>query len=364
MSIQTNFSYMVKLIPAQDGQVISEADRVAGIHGLQKSACSGDHDAVEMLLNLSAGPSESAVAQAATDALVNLYGSPTTLQSVRDIIGFQASRLFEQQQAILTQRQERSLDPREAPVRLAVPVLYLAGQYAHQNKQTALEANINRALNQRCFTTEVLEAQREEDLLSRGRLVRSEELLAVGAKRAALPVHRVCLELTPPAESPSFAEQLRKVRDAVSAEKKPRAVFLNTGMHWVTVVLFPVKLQASNLVDALVIDTNLEADLASSSPVRRAIDQALGERKSQPALMLAQAMQTNVPNACGPLCAVVTRTLDKFLANHPNAALEDVRVEVRRSIEKWTQMTAESQNGIVTAARARLLQTMDGTGRH
>lgn len=333
-------------------------------------AGSGDEDAVELLINLSAGSHDSQVALSAQKALLQLYGDPRTLQSVRKAIASQACKLFEASEAAKTKKSAMDVPPRSdsksSPVassaptfHLKVPVLYLAGQHAHESKHTALKDQINKTLKNRCFGGDgVAEACGESDLLTRGRFVRTEELLASTCEFEALPVHRQCLELDPRFGSESFTSQIRPIRDAVSQDKKPRAVFVNTGGHWVTVVLLPVKDRRSNLVNAVIVDTNQQASL-DASPVQKAVQNALGAFSGQPVQLLRGAMQTHVPNVCGALSVWWVRALNDFMTQNANADFDALTTQIRQVVDDWSKLDSAAQDGRVTAIRAHLLATLD-----
>jgi hypothetical protein len=157
----------------------------------------------------------------------------------------------------------------------------------------------------------------------------------------------------------SFASQIQSIRDAVNNEKKPRAVFVNTGAHWVTMVLFPVKILRSNLVDVVIVDTNQQAP-RNASPVRKAVQDALGSsRFSQPMQLLGGAMQTHVPNACGALSVWWVRALDQFMTRNPEADFGALTGEIRQGVNTWGELDSAAQDGRVTALRGELLATLD-----
>ena len=337
------------------------------ISSLVDSARTGDEDAVELLLNLSAGSRRSEVAPLAEKALLQLYSDSDTLPTVRKTIASQACKLFEASEAAKARSAEKpaqdsisSSVASSAPTfHLKVPVLYLAGQHAHKSNYPALKTQINETLKNRCFAgADVAEASGEADLLTRGRFVRSEELLAATGGLRSLPVHGQCLELNPPAGGTSFASQIQSIRNAVSTEKKPRAVFVNTGAHWVTMVLFPVKILLSNLVDVVIVDTNQQAP-RSASPVRKAVQDALGSRFSQPMQLLGGAMQTHVPNACGALSVGWVRALDQFMTRNPEADFGALTGEIRQGVKSWGELDSAAQDGRVTALRGELLANLD-----
>jgi len=374
MLIETLFKNTQDLIRcASNPQESARVDRekvTSQLSELFTLAGSGDEDAVELLINLSAGSHDSQVALSAQKALLQVYGDPLTLQSVRKAIASQACKLFEASEAAKTKKAAMDVPPRSdsksSPVassaptfHLKVPVLYLAGQHAHESKHTALEQQINETLKNRCFGGDgVAEAGGESDLLTRGRFVRSEELLAATRQLKALPVHDQCLELSPPSGSASFTSQIRPIREAVSQDKKPRAVFVNTGNHWVTLVLLPAKDPRSNLVDAVIVDTNQQAPL-DASPVQEAVQNALGAFSGQPVQLLGGAMQTHAPNACGALSVGLVRVLDQFMIRNPEAGIDALTGHIRQGVNAWNGLHSTAQDGRVTALRGELLATLD-----
>ncbi len=377
MPIETLFNKTPDLIryasnPQESARV--EIQKVTSqLSELFVSARSGDEDAVELLINLSAGSHDSEVALSAQEALLQLYGDTHTLQSVRKAIASQACKLFEASEAAKAKKAAMSVPPRSdsksSPVassaptfHLKVPVLYLAGQHAHESKYTELEHQINETLKKRCFRGDgVAEASGESDLLTRGRFVRSEELLAATRQLRVLPVHDQCLELGPPSGRASFTSQIHSIRDAVIKEKTPRAVFVNTGNHWVTLVLLPAKDPRSNLVSAVIVDTNEHA-APRDSLVRKAVGEALDQFAGQPVELFGGAMQTHVPNACGALSVWWVRALDHFITQHPNADIDALTTWIRQSVNDWSGLDSAAQDGRVTAIRAHLLATL-GSGQ-
>ncbi len=368
MSIETLLPKVQVLIrnvgkPVQLSGGQSDSDLISKeISSLVDAARTGDEDAVELLLNLSAGSRESVVASAADNALLRLYGALDTLENVRQTISAQACKLFEVSEAANKQVPDSKTSSAacSAPTfHLSVPVLYAAGQHAHKSNYPRLKNQINETLKNRCFgNPTVAKVAGETDLLTRGRFVRSEELLAATRELTALPVHGQCLELNPPADGSSFANQIQSICTEVSTQKKPRTVFLNTGDHWVTMVLVPVKVPRSNLVDAVIVDTNHEAG-RDSSPVLKAVRAAFQNRFSEPVLQLGGAMQEHVPNACGPLSFALASVLDQFMAENPKADFDNLKKAIKVFVKVWNHRDPAAQDGTVTAVRGQLLATLD-----
>ncbi len=348
---------MLDLIPDRECQEVPEGKVKSGIAGLVARAKGGDEAAVELLLNFSSLAEGNKVAEAAKSALVQLYGAPDTQQGVRQTIAAQACRLFEARQKIHSDH-KGSAHARPT-VHLKTPILYLAGQHAHEQTHTELETQINETLQRRCFPKAVrAESKHEKNLLTTGRFARTEELLAASRDVESIAVHPHCLELDPPSGTNAFDDAVKALRDTAINQKKPQAAFVNTGNHWVTLVICPEAAAGSNQVKAMIVDTHLSLPAPAEVPVLARVQSALGNRVVQPVSLRASEMQTHVPNACGPLSLWVVRILDAYLQDKPHAGFADLENSVSRFMTDWHQMEPQAQQGMVISARARMLGTL------
>jgi hypothetical protein len=355
--VPTTHSAMLDLIPAKEGEQVSDGKLKSGISGLMTRAKSGDEEAVELLLNFSSLADGNKVAEAAKSALVQLYGAPDTQQGVRQIIAAQACRLFEASQKIGGDRQGTA--PARPTVHLKTPILYLAGQHAHEQGQRALESQINDTLQRRCFSEAVRTAPaHERDLLTTGRFVRSEELLGATRAMQSIAVYPHCLELNPPVASTAFEDAVGVMRNAAIQQKNPQAAFVNTGNHWVTLVICPPEAADSEQVGAMIVDTHLSLPAQAEVPVLKKIQSALGDGVVEPVSLRASEMQTHVPNACGPLSIWLIRSLDAYLQETPHAGFSMLQKIVDRFMDDWHQMKPDTQQGMVISARARMLASL------
>ena len=356
-TIPATHSAMLALIPAKEGDQVPDRKLKSGISGLLTRAKSGDEEAVELLLNFSSLADGNKVAEAAKSALVQLYGAPDTQQGVRQIIAAQACRLFEVSQKIGGDRQGTA--PARPAVHLKTPILYLAGQHAHEQRHGELEMQINDTLQRRCFSNEVrADPTHEKNLLTTGRFVRSEELLGATRAMQSIEVYSHCLELNPPVASTAFENAVGVMRNAAIQQKKPQAAFVNTGNHWVTLVICPAGATGSEQVGAMIIDTHLSMPAQAEVPVLKKIQSALGHEVVQPVSLRASEMQTHVPNACGPLSVWLIRSVDAYLQETPHADFPMLQKIVDRFMDDWHQMKPDTQQGMVISARARMLASL------
>lgn len=354
--VPTTHSAMLDLIPAKEGDQVPDVKLKSGISGLLTRAKSGDEEAVELLLNFSSLADGNKVAEAAKSALVQLYGAPDTQQGVRQIIAAQACRLFEVSQKIGGDREGTALA--RPAVHLKTPILYLAGQHAHEQRHGELEMQINDTLQRRCFSNEVrADSTHEKNLLTTGRFVRSEELLGATCAMQSIAVYPHCLELNPPATSTAFQDAVKAMRTAAIEDGKPQAAFVNTGNHWVTLVICPPDTADSEQVGAMIVDSHLSLSAQAEVPILKKIQSALGQGVVPPVSLRASEMQTHVPNACGPLSVLLVRALDAHLQEKPQAGFSGLGKAVDQFIAAWQGMEREAQQGLVISARARMLAT-------
>jgi len=69
-------------------------------------------------------------------------------------------------------------------------------------------------------------------------------------------------------------------------------------------------------------------------------------------------LQTNTPNACGPLAFQAVSDLNDYLAQNANANVEALATATGQQISAWEKLSVELQIAQVTVNRARLLAAL------
>jgi hypothetical protein len=360
MSFDATLKIALPLFAVDSKSVPSEDQVQPSVRDLAKKAFAGDEDAIEILLNLSAGAPASLVSQTASRALVALYGDPRTPPTTRHAMGAQAARLFEIQQSTPTQQSESKASRANHVIQISTPLLYLAGQYAHEKSYLALEKSIQATVLSRTPFSQLGPSAQEPDLLTLGRFSRTEEIQAATSGLKRLAMHTTSLELNPPSGASPFTSQLDAFREKVDEVAKPIGAFVNVGNHWVTLVLVPGPGQPGKL-HAMVIDSHLQNRAAQGSQaLTNAIQIYLGERAGDIQL-LGGAMQTHAPNACGPLSVLMVKHVDRLLDAASQMSFEELVQEMQKQIGSWKQFSPDSQRAVVIAERARMLETIAPT---
>jgi hypothetical protein len=360
MSFDASLKIALPLFPVDAKSIPSQAQVESSVRQLADQALVGDEDAIEILLNLSAGKSDSTVSQTASRALLDLYGDPRLPPAARHAIGAQASRLFETQQSTSASRSGSKARQGDQVVRISTPLLYLAGQYAHEKNYTALEKSIQATVLSRTPFSQLGPSAQEPDLLTLGRFSRTEEMQAATSGLKSLAIHTTCLELDPPSGASSFTSQLNALREKVDSAHKPMGAFVNVGNHWVTLLLVPGPGQPAKL-HAMVIDSHLQRNESRGSPALvKAVRTYLGARAGDIEL-LGGAMQTHAPNACGPLSVLMVKHVDRLLNTQSPSSFQSLVQEMQKQIGSWQSFPPDSQKAVVIAERARMLETIAPT---
>lgn len=348
------FTVATRLLTPDTKSAVNRQHVMSSINTLADQARANDADAIELLLNFSAGPPDSVITTAAVDALLDVYADSRTQATVPNAIGAQACRLFE----ITAGAKAKQADRKSAGTRvaeIATPVLYLGGQHVPDGHR-ALKDRINQELNLRTRPQALQAVDGSANLLDRGRFTGSEELLAAGATLRSLFFHPWCLEMTVSSEASPFAGQLEEVLAKVDCERKPVAAFLNIGNHWITLVLSPAENDRSK-VNALVMDTNSSPAHPQGLVVAMSLRDCLGGRAGD-VHDVSAAMQTHVPNACGPLGVLALRALDRHLASN-TSRFEELDTATRRWVTAWQRLSEAHQVAAVTVERARMLSYLE-----
>ncbi len=345
---QSPYRHLATLFPDRKGSPKPQANVGEAIAELAKDAAlalGGGPDAVELLLNLCAGDPEQEITLHAIAALLGIYADKDTKPSVRTQIRQQSFALFEL---------------RESYKALGMPsqVLYLAGQYAHDSKLQGKEEAIGSLLKSQINNAELL---REGDLavLSLGRFTEGDELLNASSGLTDLSVWKHALRHAPHDSKsepmPAEIQGMQAVFEQVRTSQKPCAVYVNTGNHWVTAVVFPEG-GASRDVHVLVIDS----DVRDGRQCGRLLQS--GMPKGLKSIHFVEGdMQRHAPNACGPLAVDAVHQMDAFLQSYPQAKIGQAVVAIKSHVDDWMALSPESQKAAVIVLRAEMLACLPNT---
>ncbi len=373
MSFDDCFKITQGFFPADGKSAAPEATWVEfTIAELKGKASSDDQDAIEFLLNLSAGHPTSEVSQAAQRALLDVYSAPDTTSEVREAIGAQAIKLFEAQKGV-QQAVQKALGSRSrhgvgagAPlqpvIQMSTPLMYLAGQNAHEHHYHETRKEILSAIRSRGQWGALGDAIRQEDLLCRGRFTTTEEMLAATQSLKALQSLGTCLDLNPPLGANSFSHQLGMMHVSAVAHRKPTSAYVNVGNHWVVLVLMPQRLP-SERVDALILDSLLgDSGGDRSAALQDAVKKYLRPNGGT-VERIGAAMQQNAPNACGPLALKAVTQIDAYLVDSPSSSFQGLVAAMKENISDWMDMPAEAQKAHVIAQRALMMECIAKSSR-
>ena len=333
----------------------SPASGVDHVGQLVSRASNADRTAIEDLVQFSLGGSGQETAKAATQALLALYGDSNVNLRVRESIGAAVYACFLRLERADQQKPSVRWHPapktdgestaHRGPAHMPTETLYLAGCDA---TDTSTRSAIERQLQARCFPSAIQGRVGEPDLLAFNRLVRSEELSGASAGFQALPVHRT----HPETQAANFGNQVQELDAFAMRQKKPVAAYLNTGNHWVALILDSTKEHKRYLI--------IDSHWQTRKPEACAALQAL--KKVVPAhskIFLAGGdLQTNTPNACGPLAFQAVSDLNDYLAQNANANFEALATATGQKISAWEKLSVELQIAQVTVNRARLLAAL------
>ncbi len=335
------YRHLATLIPDRKDSKESRGNVGKAISDLAAEAALDDPDAVELLLNLSAGNPEQVITLHAIAALLGIYADKDTKPSVRTQIRQQSFALFELRES------HKNLG-------IAVPsqVLYLAGQYAHDSSLQGKEQMIGSLLKSQINNAEL---QRESDLgvLSLGRFTDGDELLNASKDLSYLSVWEHALRYVShdsrPGSMAAEIQGMQAVFEQVRTSQKPCAVYVNTGNHWVTAVVFPEG-GASRDVHVLVIDS----DVRDGRQCGRLLQS--GMPKGLKSIHFVEGdMQRHAPNACGPLAVDAVHQLDAFLQSYPQAKIGQAVVAIKSHVDDWMALSPESQKAAAIVLRAEML---------
>lgn len=325
------------------------------VEALADQASSRNHEAIEMLLNLTVAAKAPAARADATRALLDLYRQPATAQDVRESIGQQALALVEASDA-------PGSSYATLGARLPVSLLYLAGLHAHRyasGTEAQIEGRLRATLG---GPGSVLAVAPREKLLSFGRSVGDSEMTLACAGLEHLARHDSSVT---PGEH-GFTGHLAEAARRASA---PLAVFVNlplnaslegSARHWGLLVLHPRQDDPRRAVDCLFMDTNDRPDGASAShqAVLRALEADLGGQLG-PVQFCGGCLQGVVPDACGPLVTLAAARLDATLAREPQADFDTLCESMEAFTQEWTALTDAQKQAHVAAQRGLMLECVD-----
>lgn len=335
-----------------------QVDSRKAITELKIRAKADDGEAIELLLNLSAGHPDLASSKNATEALLEIYGDSATQPEIRTAIEQQALALFEvffESPSFVSSSNSKQI---VMPLSIAPSILYLAGQYAYKSNSHARLNQINERLEGLCFPGGAA-ASEHKKLLDRGRLTLGEELCRATGRFASIAIHDRAIEIQ--ANGEVSGGSLNTVFSGALREEQPYTVFLNVNNHWVTLVMSHAgeKDQSRQTYDAVLIDTNFRGK--GLGEAGRAVWEALKKSSSDRDIRFEQIggnMQTDTPNACGPLSVMAVGEINRLLAGDSGADMAAIKRCLGEWVSSWGKATSDKRNAAVTAERARMLQAI------
>ncbi|HJV80566.1 hypothetical protein [Noviherbaspirillum sp.] len=325
------------------GSTASESEKACrtSIASLAEEAKAGNDDAIEMLINFSAGANHSEIRQLAEQSLIDLYTDPTVSDHTKSQIEEQALAFHE-----LTEKANAA--PKEnsgfVPHEISAQILYLAGQRAHSLNQRNTEDMINARLRGQVYRHGNA-PEEDKDLLSRGRLVFGHELINGSKQLRHLRPHETCLDL---ANQAGFKKAIGEIKSHLK-QGAPATIFVNTGGHWVPLIL---QRNRGDKINCHVVDSNHQDGSKLSEQIESGLKEALDDQMGKFYFKDA-SMQTCTPNACGPLAMRLLFVLDSMSGiDSPDF---DMPAAIETSINAWNELDEKQQNATVTGIRAELL---------
>lgn len=365
-----------------------DAQRTA-LNAMAQAVAAGDEDSLDLLVNLSLvdsrhGPSN--VAREAIQRLLDISRALRTEPGVRQAIRQKAVLLCEAGLSNASHQPpvdskagagtKASADPKtrfrlidEIPAAL----LYLAACEA-PGRAPELSAQLRQRIDP--HNTNATQEPPSETC-SPGRFISTSELLAATGPNIAeadrLPVHDVPLDVSPAPEGTEvevvrkrqldFDSTLRSLMDAARKDAKPRAVFINTGAHWVTMVVCPRKADAG--FDSLIFNSRLakpDVDLERIQSALGASDawkaMAGTSKPRYGALPLQSVDNLVVGHGCGAFAVMTVETLRACLAQNSEAGIEQLVASLHSFTDDWIKRSAtqaQAHQEVMLAQRAHIL---------
>ncbi|HSW19385.1 MAG TPA: hypothetical protein VLJ86_19355 [Ramlibacter sp.] len=353
-------------------------DVIADFKVLKQNAIDNDADAIELLINLAAGISGPETAARATDVLLDVYANAH--DGVTTSIQQQCVALFElrekAKQAPLNEG-GKSGERHVAQAKLPAVALYLAGGAEAASAQDARSVNIATELAAQMGAGNRIWLRPERDvdadtdtgfdtlgarLMRDDRLVNQQELFVASRAHAHAPVHDAALSLSDGAGSQDqvLATIVSKLGNGASPMALVQVAFVNTGNHWVTLVL--CLNPQTRKVDAAVFDSHL-AERGIETKLRAQLGDTLGQFQlvgSDFQTGTPGVRGTGLPQACGPLALLAARRINEVAQRASDfASVHKALTDMNREIHARDH---GSQVALVTAERARMLSMVAAAG--
>ncbi|WP_136417430.1 hypothetical protein [Herbaspirillum sp. ST 5-3] len=343
LNFEQTFGHARPLFPHPIGSTASESEMACrtSIASLAKEARSGNGDAIEMLINFSAGANHSALRQLAEQSLIDLYTDPTVSDHTKSQIEEQALAFHELTENANTVTKDNS---DFVPHEISAQILYLAGQRAHSLNQRNTENTINARLCGQVYKHGNA-PEEDKDLLSRGRLVFGHELINGSKQLRHLKPHETCLDL---ADQAGFKKAIGEVNVHLK-QGAPATIFVYKDGHCLSLIL---QRNRDDKVNCHVADSYHQEGSKLPEQFERELKEALGEQMGK-FYFKGASMQAHTPNACGPLTMYLLSALDRMSGiDSPDF---DMPAAIGAIIKAWNALNEEQQNAIVTGIRANLL---------
>lgn len=330
----------------------AQADAIQSL--AQDAAACSDH-AIEVLLNLSLG--DNAAGAYATAALLDICRDPDSPPAARASVEQMTLDLLLRGIGYSESKAKSSTVLNAFPGSL----LYLVGRQAPGHQDLVVQMLRGRVDPDNMF---LIDESPKESLSAQRFITQAELVKATGAQYGnhhdKLPVFaQAALRPGPASDTErqkAFDRTLNDVMTEARQAGEPRAVFVDTGSHWVSMVVVPDP--DRRRFEAIVFNSRTSAPTDPDETLLvAALERSDSWKGSWPMHYVSGALQSHALDACGAFAVKSVELLRQFRSTAEGAATDAAGLasHLVGFARKWEQLTPDVQRQLVTAQRAHIL---------